>query len=235
MCGAQKTSLPRVSHVLASHLCFLLNTLQKIQRKSGNGRCPCRSLKFSEWLVSILSVFLWLPRVRLTSDGRKIRALPSRCDFFQPGFQWKQRAYSPLSHHPSLWTHDPIEANLLRGWDLEGDLVSKTLSKTRGERRGLTMQRRSWAKYRSSHARGHLTSAQLQMCSRLHAPRAAGLLFLAQFLLSSATGSALTNTSSFSKALRLSCIVRTVLTRFTNTTSFRSLCSTAVCDFKRAQ
>lgn len=55
----------------------------------GNG-CV-KSFKFSKWIISVLNVFLWLPRDGLISDGKKIQPLPSRCDFFNffflPGFQ----------------------------------------------------------------------------------------------------------------------------------------------------
>lgn len=46
----------------------------------GNG-CV-KSFKFSKWIISVLNVFLWLPRDGLISDGKKIQPLPSRCDFF---------------------------------------------------------------------------------------------------------------------------------------------------------
>lgn len=71
-----------------------------------------------------------------------------------------------------------IQANLLKGWDLKGDLVCKILGRTNGEWRGLIIQMRSWArhvcdsaKYQKSHTRGHLTCARLQMLSLLHASK----------------------------------------------------------------
>lgn len=66
--------------LFAKYSGFLFHS-ERSRGRGGNGKWLCQSFKFSQWIISVLNVFLWLPRDGLVSDGKKKQPLPSRCDF----------------------------------------------------------------------------------------------------------------------------------------------------------
>lgn len=64
-------------------------------------------------LISVLNVFLWLPRYRLISDRKKIRALPNMV-IFRPVSSENRRFIVLFVITPAFELIDLIQANLLR-------------------------------------------------------------------------------------------------------------------------